>query len=564
MDDDITAESVDVLPGFNLTSNSLWDTVPDDITDDLIFQLDTIEAEEQARVPAAPAAETPAKLPTDSRPSPVRPKRFASTTEAELQRLEQARHEKKTVDSTAWAVRLFKDWCKESNLPQDFEKLPVAELATLLRKFYGEVRKTNGDPYSKSSLCNIRSGIQRHISSPPFQRTINIMHNEEFSNANNVFDGSLKKMKREGHDITKSHAAISEEDLDKLFAGDTLSTKNPVSLQRLVFFSLQFMFCRRGREGLRDLNKDSFKCEVDGSGIEYLTPTCNEHEKNHPATVNEQYNRKKKLYATNDAQCPVQAYKLYLSKLHPKCHALYQQPKKNANSHDPIWYNNCPLGHNTIGNTMKEISLDAKLSQIYTNHSIRATAIRVLNAAGVSDRIICSLSGHRNINSLRSYCSDASDSQKREMSVALHVSKFSRKQASHTISAPPDTPSNQQPNIAPSVRMPQPVPNRMPQPVPNRMPRPVPYRMPQQVPYRMPQQVPSNSSRMPVYQPPIAGQIVQRQSPTTLTTAQTTGTATATASANVLNMVAPQQQGFPTLFTGCSFEGATMNFYFNN
>ena len=37
-------------------------------------------------------------------------------------------------------------------------------------------------------------------------------------------------------------------------------------------------------------------------------------------------------------------------------------------------YNKIPLGHNTIGNMMKEIFTTAKMFQIYTNHSIRATA----------------------------------------------------------------------------------------------------------------------------------------------------------------------------------------------
>ena len=37
-------------------------------------------------------------------------------------------------------------------------------------------------------------------------------------------------------------------------------------------------------------------------------------------------------------------------------------------------YNEIPLGHNTIGNMMKEIFTTAKMFQIYNNHSIRATA----------------------------------------------------------------------------------------------------------------------------------------------------------------------------------------------
>ena len=52
---------------------------------------------------------------------------------------------------------------------------------------------------------------------------------------------------------------------------------------------------------------------------------------------------------------------------------------------------------------MKELSKAANLSQVYTNHCIRATAITLLSDDGLSNRHIMTLSGHRNENSLTSY-----------------------------------------------------------------------------------------------------------------------------------------------------------------
>ena len=42
-----------------------------------------------------------------------------------------------------------------------------------------------------------------------------------------------------------------------------------------------------------------------------------------------------------------------------------------------------PLGKNTLANMMATISRQGELSQRYTNHSIRSTAITVLDEAGL-------------------------------------------------------------------------------------------------------------------------------------------------------------------------------------
>ena len=60
---------------------------------------------------------------------------------------------------------------------------------------------------------------------------------------------------------------------------------------------------------------------------------------------------------------------------------------------------------------MKILSKAANLSKIYTNHSLRATAITLWSDAGLSNRHIMSLSGHRNETSLRSYNTRPSSQQ---------------------------------------------------------------------------------------------------------------------------------------------------------
>lgn len=62
----------------------------------------------------------------------------------------------------------------------EFEYLAVDDLCQLLRRFYGELIAKDGRSYSRSSILGIRAAVQRHLTSPPFKRVINIMTGPEF------------------------------------------------------------------------------------------------------------------------------------------------------------------------------------------------------------------------------------------------------------------------------------------------------------------------------------------------------------------------------------------------
>ena len=74
---------------------------------------------------------------------------------------------------------------------------------------------------------------------------------------------------------------------------------------------------------------------------------------------------------------------------------------------------------------MREISEEAQLSTIYTNHSVRATAITLWSDAGLENHHIMAISGHRNEQSLKSYNSRPSSTQLRQSSDILSRSLVS-------------------------------------------------------------------------------------------------------------------------------------------
>ena len=53
------------------------------------------------------------------------------------------------------------------------------------------------------------------------------------------------------------------------------------------------------------------------------------------------------------------------------------------------------FGVNTLGNMIKQISADTKLSQLYTNHFVRLTSKTLLGEADLWDCQICHILGHK-------------------------------------------------------------------------------------------------------------------------------------------------------------------------
>ena len=84
-----------------------------------------------------------------------------------------------------------------------------------------------------------------------------------------------------------------------------------------------------------------------------------------------------------------------------------------------IWLTNAVLGVNSIANFMKQISQRLNLSNIYTNHCIRATVVTLLSAHGFESRQIMRVTGHKSESSLKSYDKDNAVGLKRKISNVL-------------------------------------------------------------------------------------------------------------------------------------------------
>ena len=123
-----------------------------------------------------------------------------------------------------------------------------------------------------------------------------------------------------------------------------------------------------------------------------------------------------------DLLCPVQSFQKYLCHLNPENKYMWQQPLRKPNAKNPdIWYSKQHMGKNPLRTFMSELSKYCRLSQRYTNHSIRVTSCTVLTRCQFSASEIMSVSGHKSIQSLAIY-QKTKESQKAKMGKALFQS----------------------------------------------------------------------------------------------------------------------------------------------
>ena len=338
--------------------------------------------------------------------------RFASVSDDDVEKLLADKFAKNTSNSTTVAWNVFSSYLREREREEiDLKTCNKNELDIILKDFYASARKTDGSMYKMTTFRSLRAGIQRKIKET--RHDLDIITGYEFSGSRRVYEAQCTEMKKLGLGKIDHKTPIPKADCDKMYSCGVLSDTNPTNLQYKFFFELFLHFCRRGRENLSKLMKTDFKVHTGENGVEEVVVDKDELTKNHGP--NDAVHVGGVMQATNRPNCPVFTFKKYIGRLNKKNPYLFQRPKRLfPNENEGPWYDNQVVGVNTLSSYMKTISSKAELSNIYTNHCIRATAITVLDEAGVEARHIMSVSGQ----SIRRYCK-TSVATKRSMSKTL-------------------------------------------------------------------------------------------------------------------------------------------------
>lgn len=145
------------------------------------------------------------------------------------------------------------------------EEMDEKQLDNSLSQFYMEARSKRGVQYRKSSLISFRNAKERHLNNPPYNKSLKL-NSAAFTNSNLMFNAKIKSLKKQGKENVQHKDAIPVDDLKKLKAGPVSRLTNPWSFLRNVWFHVFLCWCRRGREGQRNLKPSSFKFAVDEQG----------------------------------------------------------------------------------------------------------------------------------------------------------------------------------------------------------------------------------------------------------------------------------------------------------
>ncbi|VDI27689.1 Hypothetical predicted protein [Mytilus galloprovincialis] len=261
-------------------------------------------------------------------------------------------------------------------------------------------RKQDGKHYKATSFEIIRHVLNRHLRGVPYSRKIDIIKDTEFSDANECFKAALAELNRIGKGSVDHHPVINETDRKKLYESIIMIPDAPEALLNKVQFDIRLYFCGRSQENMHGMTKSTFEVLNDPkTGLwEYVAKCKDELTKNHRGNDRESTSGVMPEFP-GSPYCPVKSYETYISKLHP----LWQRPKESFNDDDTIWYCNSRLGEKTLAKFMTKLSEGAKLSQIYTNHSIRATGATILTKSMFNPSQIMAVTGHKSVQSLNVY-----------------------------------------------------------------------------------------------------------------------------------------------------------------
>ena len=190
----------------------------------------------------------------------------------------------------------------------------------------------------------------------------------------------MAEIKAAGKGNITHYPEKESEDLTKLYNNIYMDPSTPTGLANRVQMNVRLYFCRRANENMESMTKDTFVIRIYSvTGRRYVMKKVDELTKNRREMDKENISGHMPEDREMPEYCPVvRNFETYLQKLHPQCNRLWQFSKDSFNISDECWFQKRPIGKDTLASFMSTLSKKTGLSQIYTNHSVRATGATIL------------------------------------------------------------------------------------------------------------------------------------------------------------------------------------------
>ncbi|XP_071802933.1 uncharacterized protein [Asterias amurensis] len=302
---------------------------------------------------------------------------FSFLSSINLKDLMKVQDSKSTNRQLRYALTRLEVFAKHlgSSIPL-VEAMSMRELDEFLCRFYANLRKFDGQMYTKKSMQGIRYGLQRY-----FQTLHNwdiCKKSAEFKGSNKVFKDILISIRKGGKVVIKHKTPISAADMDKIQSSPELDMKSPRGLQNKVFFDIMVYLGKSNRYRMQEMKPSDFTVARDNNYNQYVSKCGHSFsEDDHEFTKGAMFE------ISNSDKCPVRSFQKYLSKLNPNRPDLFwQRPRETAPKTGP-WYIDAPVGLHSLSDKVKIISTNAECRKVYTNDCLRITPVAVLRSKGM-------------------------------------------------------------------------------------------------------------------------------------------------------------------------------------
>ena len=187
---------------------------------------------------------------------------------------------------------------------------------------------------------------------------VSIISDRVSSTSRAVLEGKCKNLREHGNDKQPSKSnSLSESEVNILWECGQLGTHFPMSLINTIWWLFTLHFWLRGRQEHHSMTVSDFQFKKDDFGNEFVT-FAEGITKTRQSGLHEKHRLiQPKIFSTDTSRCPVNIFKLYLSKRPsqlrssgPLYLSIIHKPVSNS-----LWYKNVPMGQNTINSIMKRM-----------------------------------------------------------------------------------------------------------------------------------------------------------------------------------------------------------------